>query len=43
MVYGPSGNQAIVQNYKLGTVFTLEIVAADSQIKVYYEGALKVC
>jgi len=41
VVYGPGGNPVIVPTYTLGTVFTVEIVAANGQIKVYYEGELK--
>eukprot|EP01103_Thecamoeba_quadrilineata_P019735 TRINITY_DN812_c0_g1_i1.p1 TRINITY_DN812_c0_g1~~TRINITY_DN812_c0_g1_i1.p1 ORF type:complete len:227 (+),score=40.06 TRINITY_DN812_c0_g1_i1:11-691(+) len=42
VVYGPSGNPTIVPNYVLGTVFTLEIVAANGQIQIYYNGNLKI-
>lgn len=41
-MYGPDGNPKIVPNYVLGTVFTVQIIAAGGEFKVYYNGDLKV-
>eukprot|EP00026_Physarum_polycephalum_P017239 Phypoly_transcript_18398.p1 GENE.Phypoly_transcript_18398~~Phypoly_transcript_18398.p1 ORF type:complete len:238 (+),score=22.83 Phypoly_transcript_18398:27-740(+) len=42
VVYGPNGDQpVIVENYALGTVFTLQIIASDGQYQVFYNDELK--
>eukprot|EP00026_Physarum_polycephalum_P013013 Phypoly_transcript_13370.p1 GENE.Phypoly_transcript_13370~~Phypoly_transcript_13370.p1 ORF type:complete len:142 (+),score=21.61 Phypoly_transcript_13370:605-1030(+) len=42
VVYGPNGDKPVIDsNYQLGTKFTVQIIAANGQFQVIYNGALK--